>query len=41
VRYGGDVWWLLPKLKVIDTKTVFNAVDGLHHASVSNDEIVS
>ena len=29
------------KLKVIDTKAVFNAVDGLHHASVSKDEIVS
>jgi diaminopimelate epimerase len=25
---------------VIDTKTVFNAVDGLHHASI-NDGIVS
>jgi diaminopimelate epimerase len=29
------------KLKVIDTKAVFNAVDGLHNASVSEDEIVS
>jgi diaminopimelate epimerase len=26
---------------VIDTKTVFNAVDGLHHASINNDGIVS
>jgi diaminopimelate epimerase len=29
------------KLKVIDNKAVFNAVDGLHNASVSEDEIVS
>lgn len=29
------------KIKVIDTKAVFNAVDGLHHASISADEIVS
>jgi diaminopimelate epimerase len=29
------------KLNVIDTKTVFNAVDGLHHASINNDGIVS
>lgn len=29
------------KLKVIDTNTVFNAVDGLHHATISKDEIVS
>jgi diaminopimelate epimerase len=29
------------KLNVINTKAVFNAVDGLHHASVSEDEIVS
>ena len=29
------------KLKVIDTKAVFNAVDGLHHATISDDEIVS
>jgi diaminopimelate epimerase len=29
------------KLGVINTKAVFNAVDGLHHASVSEDEIVS
>jgi diaminopimelate epimerase len=29
---GGDVWWLFTrKLKVIDTKAVFNAVDGLLH----------
>jgi hypothetical protein len=32
---------VLYKIKVIDTKAVFNAVDGLHHASVSKDEIVS
>lgn len=29
------------KLDVIDNKAVFNAVDGLHHASVSEDGIVS
>lgn len=29
------------KLNVINTKAVFNAVDGLHHASVNEDQIVS
>lgn len=29
------------KLNVINTKAVFNAVDGLHHATVNEDEIVS
>lgn len=29
------------KLKVIDTKTVFNAVDGLHSATINKDETVS
>ena len=29
------------KLNVIDTKAVFNAVDGLHHAAIDKDQIVS
>ncbi|WPR71555.1 diaminopimelate epimerase [Flavobacterium sp. NG2] len=29
------------KLNVIENKTTFNAVDGLHHATVGEDEIVS
>jgi diaminopimelate epimerase len=37
---GGRCLVALPKLNVIDTKTVFNA-DGLHHASINNDGIVS
>jgi hypothetical protein len=31
-----DVWWLSKK-KVIGDRTTFNAVDGLHHASVNKD----
>jgi diaminopimelate epimerase len=41
VQCGNGGRCCLPKkLKVIDTKAVFNAVDGLHHASVNEDEIV-
>lgn len=29
------------QLNVIDSKAIFNAVDGLHHATVSEDDIVS
>jgi diaminopimelate epimerase len=34
-----DVWWLSPK--TIENSATFNAVDGLHHATIKDDGIVS
>jgi diaminopimelate epimerase len=36
-----DVWWLSLKLKTIGNSARFNAVDGLHHATIKDDGIVS
>jgi diaminopimelate epimerase len=36
-----DVWWLSLKLKTIENSARFNAVDGLHHATIKDDGIVS
>jgi diaminopimelate epimerase len=35
-----DVWWLSLKLKTIGNSARFN-VDGLHHATIKDDGIVS
>jgi diaminopimelate epimerase len=36
-----DVWWFRQKIKDDWNSATFNAVDGLHHATIKDDGIVS